>query len=102
MPYPEEPGSVAVDTSQAAAESIKGTAASLRAQVLSEIKSNGIFGLTCDELENMTGMRHQTASARCRELELMKLVIKTHVKRHTRSGRQARVYIAPEHMPNAA
>jgi hypothetical protein len=53
------------------------------------MKSKG--GATCDEIELMTGMRHQTASARIRELYL-KDRIKTVGKRQTRSGRMALIW----------
>jgi hypothetical protein len=51
------------------------------------------FGATCDEVEQALEGRHQTISARIRELVLMHFIIDSKVRRLTRSGRLARVYI---------
>lgn len=51
-------------------------------------------GMTCDEVEDFLNMRHQTASARIRDLVLDGLVFDTEIRRKTRSGRTARVYRA--------
>jgi DNA-binding transcriptional ArsR family regulator len=45
-------------------------------------------GLTCDELEQQLGMRHQTVSARLTELKKDKLVVVTGLRR-TRTGSYA-------------
>ncbi len=77
-------------TSRAAAESMMCHATRLKRQILAEI-SAAEWGLTCDEVEQRTGLSHQTASARIRELtESEKLY--HHGERPTRSGRKARVY----------
>jgi len=47
---------------------------------------------TCDELECMTGLPHQTASARIRELFQRGMVQDSGEKRQTRSGRNAIVW----------
>lgn len=51
-------------------------------------------GMTCDEIEISLDMRHQTASARIRDLVLDNLIFDTHLRRKTRSGHTARVYRA--------
>lgn len=89
--YPNTPGFVDVDTSEAAAERLEPSVETLRGTVLRAI-SNSPQGLTCDEVEVLLALRHQTASARCRELELLGWLVKTDGKRVTRSGRGARVY----------
>lgn len=88
--HPAEPPSVAVDTSMDAAERIKPLARSMRLRVLNTILAYD--GLTCDQVEALLGLRHQTAAARCWELEGQGLIEKSETKRATRSGSQARVY----------
>lgn len=78
-------------TSKAAAKSVSHTAASsLRSKCLSFIKSMG--GATCDEIEVAFRMRHQTASARIRELAQRDLIKDSGFNRLTRSGRSATVW----------
>jgi hypothetical protein len=81
-------------TSEDAAASIEGSANSLRGMIWRCAFEFNLHGITCDEIEEQLGMRHQTASARIRELELSSDLIKTDRKRPTRSGRGAFVYIA--------
>lgn len=81
------------DTSWAAAQSIAPVASNLRAQALAAIKDSK-DGLTCDEVEALLGMRHQTASARLRELAKAEAIIDVGRRRQTRSGRQAVVWTA--------
>lgn len=85
------------DTSQAAAESIEPSAASMRGRILNLIRHSE-NGQTCDECEVLTGMRHQTVSARIRELfesgHVVFLSDGPEGKRQTRSGRDARIYVA--------
>ena len=78
------------DTSEAAAESMADSAESLRTQVLLAIWKHR--GLTVDEVEAMTGLRHQTAGPRFWELERRSLIYKSVERRITRSGRRAIVY----------
>lgn len=93
MNYPHEPGYVAgSDTSQAAAQSID--ALSMRGIALEAIKRAGLHGMTSDELEATIGMRHQTASARIRELALGGNIFDSGQRRKTRSGRKAAVWLA--------
>ena len=55
------------DTSAKAAESIRPNLNAMRALVLSYIKASE-DGLTCEQLEGLTGLKHQTVSARLNEL----------------------------------
>lgn len=86
--YPASPCSVPCDTSEAAAESIEPT--HLRRAVLTCF---GTTGRTCDEVEVLLDLRHQTASARIRELVMLGFLKDSGERRATRSGRQARVYV---------
>jgi len=81
-------------TSQAAATSINGSAATLRNTVLATIRAAGPNGMTCDEVEQALSMRHQTASARIRELSLRNQVFDSTRRRRTRSNRTAVVWLA--------
>jgi hypothetical protein len=91
--YPERPGHVRdCDTSTAAADSLDDNLLSrLRAQIFTIIDLRP-RGATCDEIEIALNLRHQTASARVRELALGGLIFDTGQRRSTRSGRSARVY----------
>jgi predicted transcriptional regulator len=91
--YPDRPGYVATsDTSEDAADSLSDNSLSrLRRWVYEHIKGNP-NGATCDEIEVALDMRHQTASARLRELFLGGLVYTTDECRLTRSRRRAHVY----------
>jgi response regulator of citrate/malate metabolism len=85
-----EPPHNGTATSRAAADSMRGHAPRLKRQILAQI-ATADWGLTCDEVEQRTGLSHQTASARIREL-LESDSLYHHGTRSTRSGRQARVY----------
>lgn len=87
---PFVPGS---QTSKEAADSIVPHLTGLRARVYAAIVAAGDEGMTCDEVEVVTGLRHQTASARVRELSKAGLIVKGG-RRQTRSGRYAVVYSA--------
>jgi len=91
---PPAPAVFGSDTSEAAARSMDATAPSLRLDVLMAIQAAGNRGLTDDEIEVKLGLRHQTASARRRELVQAGLVLDSRQRRPTRSGRQASVWIA--------
>ena len=88
-------------TSRDAAESIKPQVNRLCSEVLRCIRMSPA-GLTCDEAEGILGMAHQTCSARFRDLaaseppSIIKATLPdgTSVKRKTRSGRSAFVWIA--------
>ena len=91
--YPNAPGFVAgSDTSEAAAASID--AGSMREIAYKAIQHSGLHGMTSDELEMTIGMRHQTASARIRELAMNGRVFDSGQRRQTRSGRKAVVWLA--------
>lgn len=80
-------------TSHDAAVQIKPEAATLRARVLDTIKAAGDSGATDDEIEQATGLVHQTASARRRELALGGKIVDSGQRRPTRSGRKAIVWV---------
>jgi len=82
------------DTSKAASESVIGAAVSIRLRVLHLIVQTRSHGATDDEIEEALGLRHQTASARRRELVLNGRVEDSGLRRNTRSGRSATVWIA--------
>ena len=82
-----------VDTSVQAALEIEPVVGRLRGEVLECIREAGLQGCTDDELEILLEMRHQTASARRRELALMGLVEDSGRRRRTRSGRKACVWV---------
>lgn len=88
LPY--VPGS---DTSEAAAESMRGGAAAIvRQRVLDHIVKCGEAGATCDEVERQLVLTHQTASARVHELMRQGVIFDSGVRRATRSGRKATVW----------
>lgn len=87
------------ETSTAAADSLIQHSKTVEIQVLGLFMDAANFGLTDDEIEQSLGLKHQTVSARRRQLEKKGLVVKMYnhgqrVKRPTRSGRQAGVYIS--------
>lgn len=86
---PYVPGS---DTSAAAAESIEPLLGRLAADVRAHVRAQGARGATCDEIEEGLGLRHQTASARVRELAQAGLLKDSGERRATRSGRKAAVW----------
>jgi len=65
--------------------------ASRLAQDVFRVISRG--GATCEECETALGMKHQTASARCRELRDRGLVRDSGRRRKTSSGRWAAVLV---------
>lgn len=87
-PAPRVRGS---DTSEAAAESVGPVTGRLRRQIYALICERG--GLTCDEVEALTGLAHQTASARIYELKKRGQIVDCGERRPTRSGRKAAVYV---------
>jgi hypothetical protein len=91
--YPNVPGHVKGDTSIAAAKSVEPSATALRKKVL-DYASLQHEGVTCDDVEAKLSMRHQTCSARIRELVMFGQLVDTGARRKTRSGRSARVYRA--------
>ena len=80
------------DTSLAAAQAALPNAGTKRREVYDQILNRG--GLIDDEIEVILAMRHQTVSARRRELVLLGLVGDSGKKRRTRSSRFAVVWEA--------
>lgn len=62
----------------------------LRSRIFVEVRERG--GATCDEIEVALGLRHQTASARIRELVEAGKLVDSDERRPTRSGRDAVVW----------
>jgi Fic family protein len=92
--YPDSPGfEKDSDTSKAAAISFEDVQGSFQDQALIHIAGTGPRGLTSDELERMTGWRHQTASARIRELVLKGFVVDSGRRRQTSSGHKAAIWV---------
>jgi hypothetical protein len=82
------------DTSREAAQSLPEPAlARLESQVFLMICKWGPHGATDDELERETGLSHQTVSARRRGLVQKGRVVDSGLRRLTRSGRKATVWI---------
>lgn len=90
--HPADPPSVAVDTSEEAAEAIRCITPKLRRQVFAAILSTG--GATCDELCHTLGRGGNTIRPRLRELEDQTLIVKSDRRRPTASGCMAVVYEA--------
>lgn len=82
------------DTSAEAALAALEGSQSVRAAVLRAIRCLGLAGATDDELEASLGLRHQTLSARRRELVLLGAVRDSGLRRRTSSGRRATVWVA--------
>lgn len=66
--------------------------ATKREAILQLFRVRGSSGMTVDELEEITLMPHQTASARVHDLKNDGLIVNTGVKRKTRMGRPATVW----------
>lgn len=80
------------DTSIQALQSLSTTTlTNMRKQVIDAFRALG-GSATCDEIEVATGLSHQTASARVRDLVKDGYLVDTGARRATRSGRSARVY----------
>ena len=83
------------DTSADALSSVAESVDKLRSIVLVMICERDAEGATCDEVEVALSMRHQTASARVNELMEAGKISDSGVRRRTRSGRKAIVWVAP-------
>lgn len=84
---------VGSDTSKAAAESIVPQLPRLELLVYTFILNSGTDGATTDEIEYGTQLAHQTASARVRGLVLKGRIRDSGMRRNTRSGRKAAVWV---------
>lgn len=80
------------DTSKEAAESIAKDTGRLRLLVLEEIR-DAAGGLTCDEIEIRLELTHQTCSPRVNELMRSGRIRDSGVRRKTRGGRNAAVWV---------
>lgn len=96
------------DNSNDAYASIVASLGALQAEVYMAIDASGTRGMTGDEIEVLTGLTHQTVSARITELSGSKLRLIENVndrKRPTRSGRGAAVWtvrgLVPKALPSA-
>jgi len=90
QPYGGLPGHVAdSDTSRDAAVSMLPNVGTKRRVIYDWLVD---FPSTDDELEAATGWRHQTVSARRRELVMLGLVVDSGKRRETSSGRAATVW----------
>ncbi len=89
---PAEPASDA-ETSRQAADEIGPHVGRMQSAVLEHARRSP-WGVTDDELELATGWRHQSVSARRRELVLLGLLADSSRRRPTRSGRMAVVWVA--------
>ena len=84
-----------MNTSKAANASIahrKGTDCSRIMGTLRLVRNKR--GATCEELEGILGMKHQTCSARLRDLAILGAIERTGTLRPTSSGRMAAVWRA--------
>jgi hypothetical protein len=90
------PPSVNTDTSRQAAAAIAPRLSALQETILSHVQWSGETGATCEELEENLKLRHQTCGPRLRELATAGRVVDTGIRRRTRSGRKAIVWLARE------
>ena len=84
------------NTSKEALASVRPYVPGMRDQIWNFISNMQKNGATCDEVEQMYCMRHQTASARIRELFLAGKIVDSGERRATRSGRSAVVWKSKE------
>lgn len=92
-PRPTPPFVPTSDTSRGAADRIEPVTGKLRLLVFQSILQSP-HGRTDDEIEVLLDMRHQTASARRRELVQQGKVEDSGLTRKTRSGSPATVWVA--------
>jgi predicted transcriptional regulator len=86
-------------TSRDAAVSVVDLTPSLRDRVYQHVLSKGNAGATCDEVEAELKLRHQTASARVRELAQLGRIVDSTGRRKTRSGRYAVIWVRGDNIP---
>jgi hypothetical protein len=80
------------DTSQSAATSMRRPAAQQRAEVYGAV-ARSLDGITCDAVEERLALRHQSCSARVRELAMDGAIVDSGRRCRTRSGRNAVVWV---------
>jgi predicted ArsR family transcriptional regulator len=81
-------------TSVAALHSVR-PAASQRKRIFQFILKNGAYGATVDEITVNLGLSNQTACPRRQELEKRGYLVDSGIRRPTRTGRQAIVWVVP-------
>jgi hypothetical protein len=81
------------DTSKAAAASIDPIAGCYEARVFAYIASRGAYGATADEVQAALDLSHQNGSARVSMLARRGAIVLNGLKRKTRQGRAAGVYV---------
>jgi len=83
------------DTSLRAFADIQGVSGKLRLIIWQTVFEAGTRGMTCEELEDALGMKHQTCSARITELKKSGHLVVSG-RRKNRGGSSARAYIIAE------
>ena len=96
-PAPSVPFARGSSTSKAAADSVRHAIVGLELKVYQAFVDAGALGLTTDKCEEITGLSHQTCSARVNGLANTErpggaLLVLSDETRPTRSGRKAGVY----------
>ena len=86
-------------TSDAAARRIEDFVPTLQQRVHDFIRDRGAFGATDDEGELELGIVLRTYTPRRVKLVELGLVVVTEIRRKTRKGRSAAVWVTPEHAP---
>lgn len=77
--------------SEAANGRVHGKKEAMQQRILAFIRSMGLDGATCDQIEIALDMAHQTASARVSELKKLRLIVDSGSRRETRTGSKAAV-----------
>jgi len=91
------------DTSKAAAVDVAPLTGAMRIKVYEWASGNPYrvaYGFTADEAEINLEMKHQTCSARIRELVQLGFIVDSGRRRDTSSGRPARVYVLTSRRPS--
>jgi predicted transcriptional regulator len=90
----DAPYQVHSDTSKAAATEARSKTMLIRAQVLSYLRTRGSIGCTDEEMQELLGLPQNTQRPRRVELFQRGLIIDSGVRRKTKSGRTAVVWVA--------
>lgn len=67
---------------------------SIRLRIYDALRAAGDDGLTCEQVEQVVGVSHPSATGRLHDLRKAGLVISTSFKRVTSKGNEATVYVA--------
>lgn len=81
------------DTSREARRSVEPYLATMFSQILDVLQERGAAGMTCEEIEQRFGWKHQSASARLHDIRLDHNVRDSGLRRPTTSGRNAIVWV---------